>query len=75
VPRHLTPAGTDADGQLPPVPDTTRMTDRALLLHILQHVEDMHEEQRAWSALLAEFEPALKKIRERASRSRLFGGS
>jgi hypothetical protein len=51
------------------------MTDRALLLHILQHVEDMHEEQRAWSALLAEFEPALKKIRERASRSRLFGGS
>jgi hypothetical protein len=50
------------------VPADTALTDRQLLIHLLQHVEDMHEEQRRFGALLDEFAPLLEKWRRRGTR-------
>jgi hypothetical protein len=53
------------DEPLPLIPADTKLTDRQLLIHLLQHVEQMHEEQRRLWALLEEFGPLLNKWRNR----------
>lgn len=56
------------DGELPLIPADTKLTDRQLLIHALQHIEQMHEEQREFRALLDEFGPLLDKWRSRGRR-------
>jgi len=53
------------------VPADTALSEKQLLVHILQHVEDMHEEQRRFSALLADFAPVIEKWKARGQRARL----
>jgi hypothetical protein len=50
------------------VPADTALSDRQLLIHLLQHVEDMHEEQRRFSELLADFGPLIEKWKSRGGR-------
>ena len=50
---------------LPPVPSGTQLSDRELLIHLLQHVEAMHQEQSRLAALLDEFAPLLDRYRAR----------
>jgi hypothetical protein len=53
------------------VPADTALSDRALIIHLLQHVEDMHAELAAFRALLAEFGPLLEKYRNRGGLAKL----
>jgi hypothetical protein len=62
---------TEAAPELSLVPADTVMTDRQLLIHMLQHIEDMHDEQRRFSALLADFAPVIEKWKARGQRARL----
>jgi len=50
---------------LPLIPADTRLTDRQLLIHALQHLEQMHADQQRLWALLEEFGPLLNKWRAR----------
>jgi hypothetical protein len=59
---------------LPLIPADTVLTDRELLIHALQHIEQIHAELTAFRGLVEEFGPVLEKWRTRGSRgSRLFG--
>ena len=60
--------------ELPPVPASTMMTDRELLIHTLTHVEQIHARLEEFAALLDELGPLIEKARRHGGRgSRLFG--
>jgi hypothetical protein len=56
---------TEAAPDLFLVPADTTLTDRQLLVHILQHVEDFDARLRQLEELLAEFGPLIDKWRNR----------
>jgi hypothetical protein len=58
---------------LPLIPADTTLTDRQLLVHLLQHVEQIHAELGEFRALVEEFGPLLEKWRARRGGG-LFGG-
>lgn len=65
-----------AADELPPVPPSTTMTDRDLLIHTLTHVEQIHARLEEFAALLDELGPLIERARRHGGRgTRLFGGS
>lgn len=56
---------------LPLIPADTKLSDRELLIHLLQHVEAMHQEQERLTALLDEFGPLLDRYRSRGRVARM----
>jgi len=62
------------DGALAAVPADTVLTDRQLLVHLLQHVEEIHSELGRFTALADDLAPLIERARRHGGRgARLFG--
>jgi hypothetical protein len=55
-------------GPPPMVPADTVLTDRQILVHILQHVEDLADQLREFADLRDELGPLIEKVKARGRR-------
>jgi hypothetical protein len=66
-------SGLDREIPLPLIPADTTMTDRQLLIHALQHIEQLHADVQRFADVLEEFGPLIERWRAHGRRgTRLF---
>lgn len=58
---------------LPPVPHDTTLSDRDLLVHILQHAESIDDRLATFEQLLTDLGPLIEKAKKHGRGPRLFG--